>query len=78
MVACGGQKSIQDPVELELQTDENHLPLVLGTELRSSARAASAIHSDPSLHPHLFGVGSHYTAQASLELAIALPKPPEH
>lgn len=78
VVVCGGQKRVQDPWELELQTGENHLPLVLGTELRSAARAASTIHQEPSLYPHLFGTGSHKIVQASLELVILLPKPPEH
>lgn len=37
--------------------NENHLPL--GIELRSSRRAASPVHPEPSLPPHILGIESH-------------------
>ena len=40
--ACGSQ-GVMDPLKLELQATMSHLTWVLETELRSSARAASAL-----------------------------------
>jgi hypothetical protein len=41
--ACRSQKKVLDPLELELQTVVNSWKWVLGTELKSSGRTASAL-----------------------------------
>lgn len=48
--AHGGQKRKADPLELNLQAVVSHL-WVLGIQLRSSARASSALTAEPALPP---------------------------
>lgn len=53
--ADGGRKRMADPLGLELETVVSHLMLVLGTELWSFARAASAVNDRATAPALVFG-----------------------
>lgn len=67
----GVQKSILDPLELELQPVLSHLVWALGTELQSSARA---VYVPNFWAPLCFN--PHFVADDDLEHLVFLPLPP--